>query len=226
MKGCYVRSRAQWINEGEKPSSYFLGLESNNFTSKIILKIENDKGELITDQKEILHEANFFYQNLFNEGEIVPNADLDSYFKDTGVAKLKDSESTKLEGIIYYNEASATLKQMKNGKSPGSSGFVLEFYMCFWNKLGHYVVRSINYGFWTGDLSITQKVGIITCIPKGDKPRHFKKNWRPLSLLNTVYKIASGSIASRIKTILKKLINVDQTGFISERFIHLVKIHD
>ena len=62
---------------------------------------------------------------------------MDSYFKDADVAKLKDSESAKLEGTISYNEASATLKQMKNGKSPGSSDFVPEFYKCFWNKLGY-----------------------------------------------------------------------------------------
>lgn len=28
-----------------------------------------------------------------------------------------------------------------------------------------------------------------------------KKNWRPISLLNTVYKIASGSIANKIKNV-------------------------
>ena len=43
------------------------------------------------------------------------------------------------------------------------------------------------------------------------------KNWRPISLLNTVYKIASGSIANRVKTYLDKIINPDQTGFIKGR---------
>jgi hypothetical protein len=39
------------------------------------------------------------------------------------------------------------------------------------------------------------------------------KNWRPITLLNTVYKIAAGCIANRIKLTLVKLINKDQTGF-------------
>jgi len=38
-------------------------------------------------------------------------------------------------------------------------------------------------------------------------------------LLNTVYKIGSGSIANRLKTHINKLINNDQTGFIKGRFI-------
>ena len=55
-------------------------------------------------------------------------------------------------------------------------------------------------------------------MPKGDKPRHFLKNWRPISLLNTVYKVASESIAARLKSVLDKLIHPDQTGFIAGRY--------
>ena len=68
-------------------------------------------------------------------------------------------------------------------------------------------------------MSITQKQGIIICLPKGDKPREFLKNWRPISLLNVTYKIGSSCIANRIKTVLPNLINEDQTGFISGRYI-------
>jgi hypothetical protein len=38
-------------------------------------------------------------------------------------------------------------------------------------------------------------------------------------LLNTVYKIASGVIANRFKTVLDKLIDFDQAGFFSGRYI-------
>ena len=38
-------------------------------------------------------------------------------------------------------------------------------------------------------------------------------------MLNTVYKIASGVIANRIKKVLPTLINNDQTGFIAGRYI-------
>lgn len=60
---------------------------------------------------------------------------------------------------------------------------------------------------------------MINCIPKGDKPKQYLKNWRPISLLNTSYKIASGCIAERMKTVLDKLIHPDQTGFIKGRYI-------
>jgi hypothetical protein len=47
MKCKLVRSRAQWVDEGEKPTKYFCGLESKNYTSKIIPKVEKDNGEIV-----------------------------------------------------------------------------------------------------------------------------------------------------------------------------------
>ena len=87
----------------------------------------------------------------------------------------------------------------KNGKSPGLSGFSADFLKVFWKQLGVFVLRSLNHGYTIGELSITQKQGIITCIPKDNKPKIFLKNWRPLTLLDTVYKLASDTIANRIK---------------------------
>ena len=56
LKGAmiHVRSRAKWIEEGEKPSSYFCNLEKRNYVNKIIHRIEQDDVHTITCQKEIL----------------------------------------------------------------------------------------------------------------------------------------------------------------------------
>ena len=108
---------------------------------------------------------------------------------------------------------------MKRDKSPGISGFTTEFFKVFWKQLGYFVLRSANEGFENGELSITQRLGLITCIPKENKPKQHLKNWRPLTLLDTVYKIASGAIANRLKQVIDKIINKDQTGFLKGRYI-------
>ena len=57
-------------------------------------------------------------------------------------------------------------------------------------------------------------------IPKNDsEPFYIKKKWRPITLLNTDYKIAAKAIANRFKSVLPKFINNDQTGFMKGRFI-------
>ena len=75
---------------------------------------------------------------------------------------------------------------MKNDKSPGKDGMTVNFFKFFWKDLGDFIINSLNEGFEKGKMSITQREGIITCIPKGDKPREFLKNWCPISLLNVV----------------------------------------
>ena len=64
----------------------------------------------------------------------------------------------------------------------------------FCNKIGVFVVRAINHVHTSVKLSITQTQGIITCIPKENEPEQFLKIWRPITLLNTLYKITAGCI--------------------------------
>jgi hypothetical protein len=64
-----------------------------------------------------------------------------------------------------------------------------------------------------------QRRGVITLIPKEGKDNHELKNWRPITLLNVDYKIASKIIANRLKTILNSVISCDQTGFLPNRYI-------
>ena len=133
--------------------------------------------------------------------------------------KLSNEDAEKLEGEIKLKELSDALKNMKNEKSPGLDGFTVEFFNFFWTDLKFFILRSINYGYYTGSLSVTQKQGVITCLPKPNKSRHYLKHWRPIYLLNVVYKLASSVISNRLKTVLDKLINQDQKGFIAGRFI-------
>ena len=65
---------------------------------------------------------------------------------------------------------------MKNEKGPGNDGFTAKFFKFFWPDMGHYILNSLNDGYRKGNLSITQRQGVITCIPKPNKSRHLLKN--------------------------------------------------
>ena len=113
---------------------------------------------------------------------------------------------------------------MDSDKTPGMDGLPAEFYKVFWSDISSYLISSLNYGFDSGRLSVTQRRGVIKLIPKKDAELYLIKNWMPITLLNTDYKIAAKSIANQIKLILPNLIlpnliNHDQTGFLKDRFI-------
>ena len=78
---------------------------------------------------------------------------------------------------------------------------------------------SYCYSIESGLLSISQKQGIITLIPKQEKDTHYLKNWRPISLLTVDYKILSSALATRLKSELITLIHEDQTGFVKGHYI-------
>ena len=62
---------------------------------------------------------------------------------------------------------------MKNNKSPGPDGFTVDFFKSFFVDLRTFLTQSINDGFQKDELSVTQRQGLITCIPKEGKAKQF-----------------------------------------------------
>ena len=59
----------------------------------------------------------------------------------------------------------------------------------------------MNYAYFIGELSSTQKQGVVTCIPKGHKDKTiFEKKWTPISLLNVAYNFNSLSVKEYFNT--------------------------
>ena len=132
---------------------------------------------------------------------------------------LTSEEQSLCEGPLTQKECFEALKNMESAKTPGTDGLPAEFYKVFWRDISSFLISALNYGFDSGHLSVTQRRGVIKLIPKKDAELYFIKNWRPITLLNTDYKIAAKAIANRIKLVLPNLINNDQTGFLKDRFI-------
>ena len=108
---------------------------------------------------------------------------------------------------------------MRNDKTPGTDGLTAEFYRYFWHEIADIMVDGFNYGFQAGRLSISQRQGVISLIYKKNKNLEYLKNWRPLSLLNTDYKIAKKTLACRLEKTLPTLISKSQTGYVKGRYI-------
>ena len=111
------------------------------------------------------------------------------------------------------------VKKHETQQSPGNDGFTVEFYLTFWPQLGSLLVEGFNEAFEKGCLATSQKQGVITLIEKEGKDPLYIKNYRPITLLNTDYKMLSKIMATRIKGVLNEIVHSDQVGYIKSRIL-------
>lgn len=224
-EGVAIRSRAKYKLEGEKSTRSFCNLEKMNGAQKFISRLKILQGDLeieINTQDEIEKEILRFYRDLYsNKDSFGIDCSIVEFLGPTAnsIPKLTDAQKMTMEGAITQEEIAKYLKQLRNNKSPGSSGFTGEFYKFFWIDFKTRLTKAINYCFELGSLPASQTIGVLTLIPKGKKEKMFLKNWRPLTMLNTFYKIISGVITERLKPNLDAIISNNQKAYLPNRFI-------
>ena len=156
----------------------------------------------------MLHHIRNYYAHLFQSRD----SDLgDVNFKKLGLSNSKKIAVEKdLGSPLNIIELGNILKKMKHNKVPGIDGLTTEFLKVFWSKLKYLIVNALNCCITKRRLSVQS---VISCLPKPEKDRSLIKNWRPISLLPVIYKLASGAIAEHIKGTLNDIISNCQTGF-------------
>ena len=219
-EGAIIRSKERWIQEGERNTKYFLNLEKRNVVNKTITSLYKSDGTCIRDQDELLKEQVLYYKELYKRDENVDYFAYNTFKEDIDLMKLNDENKLCCEGKLTTSECYESLKEMHNNKSPGYDGLTVEFYKCFWPEFKSLVINSLNEGFDCGTMSISQRKGIITLLHKGKHlTRDNLSNWRPITLTNVDYKIATKTLSKRLQTVLHSIIDSDQTGYVKGRYI-------
>ena len=215
-KGIIVRSRCKFTEDNEKNTKYFLNLEKKNYNIKHIKSlVVNDK--VIDDPNTILISEQQFYSNLYSSNKNL-NSNMDDYLNNINVKTLSEHMKQICDQELTTHDFSKAVKDLPNNKTPGPDGIPVEFYKFFWPDIGQELIQSFYISKEIGMLPQSQKLGIINLIPKEDKDIRLLKNWRPISLLNSDYKILTKTLANKMKHALKEIINEDQIGYMENRF--------
>ena len=111
---------------------------------------------------------------------------------------------------------------MKQNKSPGDDGTVSEFYIRYWYLIKEELTKVIKYTFLSNTLAPSQYRAMLTLLYKKGESEDIS-NWRPISLLNSDYKIITKILAERLKlllpNILPYIIHPEQKSFVNGRNI-------
>lgn len=156
-KGAQVRSRIQWVEEGETSSAYFLRLEKKRSADRWISALREGDGSIVSSPDDLCRSLSSFYASLFTAAP----TDLPSRTSLLGnlTSTLDSVQAALCEGHLMPDECFTALQGMARQKAPGLDGLPMEFYVKFWSVLGSDLVAVLNSCLDSGSLSLSQRRG-------------------------------------------------------------------
>ena len=217
MEAIKILTKAQFVEEGEKSTRFFLSLEKCRRSAQNIRVLTKDNMDTVTETRDLLGETFSFYKHLYTAQPC--DEKIQREFLDGACPELVENARDSCEGEITTRELKRAVDAMEKDKSPGLDGITTNCYKHFWHLLGDKLVQVYNHAFRVGRLSVSQRRGVISLLfKKGDRTQ--LKNWRPITPLTIDYKILSKALADRLHEVLPLIIHSDQTASIRVRTIN------
>ncbi|KAK3542572.1 hypothetical protein QTP86_030400, partial [Hemibagrus guttatus] len=212
-QGALVRSRFKSAAEMDAPSKFFFSLEQKNGQKRFTHAVRTESGDLLSEPTEIRKQTVSFYSKLYSSEWSGAQVVEDSFL--VGLPKLSERAARELDRELSLEELHEALQRMENGRASGIDGLPAEFYKAFWAVIGQDVLDVLRDSIQRGELPLR---AVLTLLPKKGDLTHLK-NWRPVSLLCTDYKLLSKALASRLTKVMERLIHQDQTYCVPDRSI-------
>ena len=119
---------------------------------------------------------------------------------------------------ITAAELEDTMNLLPTGKSPGPDCIPNKFYRTFSGTLAPILEKVLEESVNNGHLPSEVGDGLISLLYKKDK-RDDPRNYRPITLLNSDYKIMMRVLASRMNEAVTQFVSDPQTGFVPDSFL-------
>ena len=198
----------------ELPSSLFLRLQNSRRRKMRIEEVLLVDGTTSKTQEDIVATHLAFQSNLYSQKTIQHGAK--QILLDTINTRVTEADTTRFNEPFTKEEIMEAIRSLGKNKAVGTDGLSAEFYQCFADRLADLYVPILEACYEARDLPATTREALICLLfKKGDTK--LPKNWRPISLLNTDYKILAKLLAARFSKLLPYLLSQDQNGFVAGR---------
>ncbi|CAM4605598.1 unnamed protein product, partial [Lepidochelys olivacea] len=214
-RGAFVRSRIRLLREMDRGSRFFYALEKTRGAKKHVTCLLAEDGTPLTGPEEMCGRARDFYTSLFSPDPTDPDA-CEVLWEELPTVSVGDRD--RLELPLTLAEFSEALRRMPTNKSPGMDGLTVEFYRAFWDILGPDLVTVWAESLQSGVLPLSCRRAVLALLPKRGDLRDLR-NWRPVSLLSTDYKIVAKAISLRLGSVMADVVHPDQTYTVPGRSI-------
>lgn len=172
-------------------------------------------GSLTINPNEMRKHAMAFYETLFGAEPCDMECRKELL---EGLPQLSQEERERLDSELTLEELGAAVNQITFGRAPGIDGFSTDFFKQFWNTLGSDLHAVLAECFRSGSFPVSCQRAVLSLLPKKEDLA-LVKNWRPVALLCTDYKVLSRALSNRLKHVLGIILHRDQTNCVPDRTI-------
>ncbi|KAL0442468.1 UNVERIFIED_CONTAM: putative mitochondrial protein [Sesamum latifolium] len=210
------RSKDLWLKEGYRNSSFFHAKASHRHQTNSIRRLRKTDGEWTDTVEGVQRCILEYFQTVFLSSRPLPD-DIRSGTEDLPTV-VSTEMAEDLQRPFTEVEVTKALFSMSLLKFPGPDDMPPLFYQHFWHVVQPdvllCVLNFLNRRIIPNGFNNTN----IVLIPKCKQPQSLSQ-YRPISLCNVVYKIASKAIANRLKPWLDRIISPSQSAFVPGRLI-------
>jgi hypothetical protein len=204
------KSRVLWLREGDNNTKFFHKM-ANSHRRRNQIKCIEVEGIRYEEESDIRDQVVQFYSTLYQENEEWrPKVDGLSF------ATIGAEANSRLERPFDKEEVTQVLKDLEGDKAPGPDGFTMAFFHHCWHVIQDDVMGFFEEVYEHGKFESSLNATFLALIPKKNDAMNIK-DFRPISLIGSVYKLLSKVLANRLREVLDSLISESQNAFVGGR---------
>nr|GEV88236.1 RNA-directed DNA polymerase, eukaryota [Tanacetum cinerariifolium] len=212
LKDAAQKAKVNWAIEGDENSKFFHGV-INKRRSQLAIRGVFVNGDWYTDPSMVKEAFLDHFTARFKQpscGRLKLNMSFPN--------RLSFDQVGDLDKNISIDEIRKAVWDCGESKSPGPDGFTFEFFRRYWHFIGPDFCAAVNCFFDKGRFPRGSNSSFIALIPKV-KDAKFVTDFRPISLIGSVYKVVTKIVANRLTTVISGLISNTQSAFVVNRHI-------
>ncbi|GKB70054.1 RNA-directed DNA polymerase, eukaryota [Tanacetum coccineum] len=202
------KAKIRWTIEGDENTKYFHGI-LNKKRSQLASHGTLVNGDWISNPDGVKHEFLSHFRKQFSPPDS-PRFCFDYVFPN----RLSSDQVEDLECNVTYEKVKRAVWDCGTNKLPGPDGFTFESFREFWATIDQDVFQAVLEFFESGLIPRGCNASFISLIPKIQDAK-LVKDFRPISLIRSIYKIITKILANRLCLVLPSIISEIQSAFVS-----------
>ena len=201
-----------WLKEGDNNTIFFHKMVNAHSRRNWLSKLKVN-GCWHTEENDLKNSVVEAFQKLYSE-----ERGWRPCVEGLSFTRLASSEVDGLEIPFSKGEVFAALSDLGKDKAPGPDGFIIAYWLFCWAMVKIEIMGFFREFHERGRFVKPLNATFLVLVPK-KRGAEDLKNFRPISLVGSLFKLLAKVLANRIKKVKGKVISESQNAFMKGRQI-------